>query len=128
MRLVVSLLTAVCLIAAAEANTTGVAPPQSQAAPSAPEPSTIDFVRNWQATARPRVSGSAVSSSATPIASNVIILSLPTLRQPKPSLGKPWEGICFRLRLRPDWERDALQVGRSRALTVRPRKSATVLF
>jgi hypothetical protein len=44
MRIVVSLLTAVCFIAAAEASTTGVAPP-SQAAPSAPEPSTVDIIR-----------------------------------------------------------------------------------
>jgi hypothetical protein len=36
MRLIVSLLTAVCFIAAAEASSTGVATPQSQAAPSAP--------------------------------------------------------------------------------------------
>jgi hypothetical protein len=41
MRIVVSLLTAVCFIAAAEASATGVATPQSQAAPSAPKPSTI---------------------------------------------------------------------------------------
>ena len=45
MRLVVSLLTAVCFIAAAEASATGVATPQSQAAPSAPKPSTIDIIR-----------------------------------------------------------------------------------
>jgi hypothetical protein len=45
MRLVVSLLTAVCLIAAAEVSATGVATPQSQAAPSAPKPSTIDIIR-----------------------------------------------------------------------------------
>jgi hypothetical protein len=45
MRIVVSLLTAVCLIAAAEASATGVATPQSQAAPSAPKPSTIDIIR-----------------------------------------------------------------------------------
>jgi hypothetical protein len=42
MRLVVSLLTAVCFISAAEASATGVATPQSQAAPS---PSTIDIIR-----------------------------------------------------------------------------------
>jgi hypothetical protein len=48
MRLVVSLLTAVCFIAAAapaalaEASTTGVATPQSHAAPS---PSTIDIIK-----------------------------------------------------------------------------------
>ena len=45
MRIVVSLLTAVCFIAAAEASATGVATPQSQAAPSAPKPSTIDIIR-----------------------------------------------------------------------------------
>jgi hypothetical protein len=45
MRLVVSLLTAVCFIAAAEASTTGVATPQSQATPSAPKPSTTDIIR-----------------------------------------------------------------------------------
>ena len=51
MRLVVSLLTAVCFISAAapaelaEASTTGVATPQSQAAPSAPKPSIIDIIR-----------------------------------------------------------------------------------
>jgi hypothetical protein len=38
MRIVVSLLTAVCFIAAAEASTTGVAT-------SAPKPSTIDIIR-----------------------------------------------------------------------------------
>jgi hypothetical protein len=45
MRLVVSLLTAVCFIAAAEASATSVATPQSQIAPSAPKPSTIDIIR-----------------------------------------------------------------------------------
>ena len=45
MRIVVSLLTAVCFIAAAEASATGVATPQSQAAPSAPKPSTFDIIR-----------------------------------------------------------------------------------
>jgi hypothetical protein len=44
MRLVVSLLTAVSFIAAAEASATGVATPQSQAAPSAP-PSTMDIIK-----------------------------------------------------------------------------------
>jgi hypothetical protein len=42
MRMVVSLLTAVCFIAAAEASATGVATPQSQAAP---KPSTIDIIK-----------------------------------------------------------------------------------
>jgi hypothetical protein len=45
MRPVVSLLTAVCFIAAAEASATGVATPQSQAAPSATKSSTIDIIR-----------------------------------------------------------------------------------
>ena len=45
MRIVVSLLTAAYFIAAAEASATGVATPQSQAAPSAPKPSTIDIIR-----------------------------------------------------------------------------------
>jgi len=45
MRLVVSLLAAVCFIAAAEASTTGAATPQSQAATSAPKPSTIDIIK-----------------------------------------------------------------------------------
>ena len=45
MRIVVFLLAAVCFIAAAEASATGVATPQSQAAPSAPKPSTIDIIR-----------------------------------------------------------------------------------
>jgi hypothetical protein len=45
MRIVVSLLTAVCFIAAAEASATGVATPRSQAAPSIPKPSTIDIIR-----------------------------------------------------------------------------------
>ena len=46
MRIVVSLLTAVCFIAAAEASASGgVATPQSQAAPLAPKPSTIDIIK-----------------------------------------------------------------------------------
>jgi hypothetical protein len=45
MRIVVSLLAAVCFIAAAEANATSVATPQSHAAPSAPKPGTIDITR-----------------------------------------------------------------------------------
>jgi hypothetical protein len=45
MRLVVSLLTAVSFIVAPEASAAGVATPQSQAAPSAPKPSTIDIIR-----------------------------------------------------------------------------------
>jgi hypothetical protein len=42
MRIIVSLLTAACFIAAAEANATGVATVQSQAAP---RPSTINIIR-----------------------------------------------------------------------------------
>jgi hypothetical protein len=45
MRIVVSLLTAVCFIAAAEASATGVAAPQSRAAPSASQPGTADIIR-----------------------------------------------------------------------------------
>jgi hypothetical protein len=45
MRIVVSLLTAVSFIAAAEASATGVATPQSKATPSAPKLSTIDIIR-----------------------------------------------------------------------------------
>jgi hypothetical protein len=45
MRITVSLLTAICFIAAAETNATGVATPQSQASPSAPKPTTIDIIR-----------------------------------------------------------------------------------
>jgi hypothetical protein len=41
MRIVVSLLTAVCFITAAEASVTGVATPT----PSAPKPSTIDIIK-----------------------------------------------------------------------------------
>jgi hypothetical protein len=44
-RIVVSLLTAVCFIASAEASATGVATPRSQAASSAPKPNTIDIIR-----------------------------------------------------------------------------------
>jgi hypothetical protein len=45
MRLVVSLLTAVCFVAAAEASATGVTAPHSQAASSAPKPSATDIIR-----------------------------------------------------------------------------------
>jgi len=44
-RIVVCLLTAVCFIAAGEASATGVATPQSPAAPSSAKPSTIDIIR-----------------------------------------------------------------------------------
>jgi hypothetical protein len=44
-RLVVSLLTAVCFITAAEASATGVATPQSEAVPSTPKPSIIDQMK-----------------------------------------------------------------------------------
>jgi len=46
MRIVVSLLTAVCfIISAVETSATVVATPQSQDAPSAQKPSTIDIIR-----------------------------------------------------------------------------------
>jgi hypothetical protein len=45
MRIVVSLLTAVCFITCAEASVTGIATTQSQAASSGPKPSTIDIIR-----------------------------------------------------------------------------------
>ena len=45
MRIVVSLLTAALFVAAAEASATGVATSQSQAAPSAQKPSTIDIIK-----------------------------------------------------------------------------------
>src|SRR5215471_10470470 len=57
-----------------------------------PPPSTSSgsrrcFVRSWQATARPRVNGSTVGSSATLIASNVIILSADPFGSQSPPLG-----------------------------------------
>jgi hypothetical protein len=85
MRIIVSLLTAICFIAVAQAT-------------PAPKPSTIDII--------PPVSGSAVSSSATPIASDVTVLSADPFGCQSPPLGHPWEGICFRLWLRPDWVGD----------------------
>jgi hypothetical protein len=45
MRLVISLLTTVCFIAVAEASASGVATPQSQAAPSAPKSSSFDIIK-----------------------------------------------------------------------------------
>jgi hypothetical protein len=45
LRIVVSLLTAVCFVTAAEASAPGVATPQSQATRSALKPSTIDIIR-----------------------------------------------------------------------------------
>ena len=45
MRLVVSLLTAVCFIAAAEASATSIVTPQSQAAPLAPKPGIFDQIK-----------------------------------------------------------------------------------
>jgi hypothetical protein len=59
MRIVVSLLIAVCFIAAAEASATGVATPQSQAAPSAPKPSTIDIIK------RPSLLGQKLAGNCT---------------------------------------------------------------
>jgi hypothetical protein len=75
--------------------------------PQSPAPSTSSdnrryFIRNWQATARPRVSGSAVSSSATLIASNVIVLSA----DPFGSQALPWEtlgGHLFSPTAQADW-------------------------
>jgi hypothetical protein len=58
-------------------------------APSTSSGSRRYFIRSWQATARPRVSGSAVSSSATPIASNVIILPA----DPSAAKALPWETL-----------------------------------
>src|SRR5262249_7575048 len=52
------------------------------------------FVRSWQATARPRASGSAASSSATLIASNVTVLSADPFRSQSPPLGT-LGGILF---------------------------------
>src|SRR5258708_24489548 len=76
-------------------------------APSTSSSSRRYFVRSWQATTvRPPVSGSAAGSSATRIASNVIILSADAFGTQSPPLGKPWEGICFRLQLGPDWAGD----------------------
>ena len=130
MRIVVSLLTAVCFIVAAEASAIAVATPQSQALPSAPSPapSTLSgsrrcFARSWQATARPRVSGSAVASSATRIASNVVVFSA----DPFGTLGNLGRHLFSRT-AQARLARDALQVGRFRALTVQLRQSATVLF
>jgi hypothetical protein len=45
MRLAISLLTAVCFVAAAEASARGLAAPQSQAGPSTPKSRTIDIIR-----------------------------------------------------------------------------------
>jgi hypothetical protein len=45
MRLVISLLTTVCFITATEANATGLATPQYQAAFSAPKPTSIDIIK-----------------------------------------------------------------------------------
>jgi hypothetical protein len=61
--------------------------------PRSPAPSTSSgsrrcFARSWRATARPRVSGSAASSSATLIASNVNVLSAdPPFGSQSPPLG-----------------------------------------
>jgi hypothetical protein len=100
MRLIVSLLTAVCFIAAAEASATGVATPQSQAPPKL---STIDLIRQ-PSLLRQKLTGNCTTTCQWIGGQQfcnthcfVIILSADTLRQPKPSLGKPWEGICFGL-------------------------------
>jgi hypothetical protein len=96
MRIVVSLLTAALFVAAARRLR-----PQSPA-PSTSSGSRHYIIRSWQVIARPRVSGSAVSSSATLTASNVIVLSADPFGSQSPPLGHPREGICFRLRLRTD--------------------------
>jgi hypothetical protein len=102
MRLVVSLLTAVCFIAAAEASTTGLLrrSPRPRRRPRSPAPSTSSgsrryFVRSWQATARPRVSGSAAGSSATLIASDVIVLSADPFGSQSPPLGNLGRAFIF---------------------------------
>jgi hypothetical protein len=64
-------------------------------APSISSGSRRYFVRNWQATARPRVSGSAISSSATPIASNVIVLSADPFGSQSPPLGNLGRAFVF---------------------------------
>jgi hypothetical protein len=53
------------------------------------------FVRSWQATARPPVSGSAISSSTTPIASNVIALSADPFGSQSPPLGSLGRAFVF---------------------------------
>jgi hypothetical protein len=70
--------------------------------PRSPVPSTSSgsrrsFVRSSLATARPRAGRSARQRFSTLIASNVIVLSADPFGPPRPSLGKPWEGICFTL-------------------------------
>ena len=72
-------------------------------APSTSSDSRRYFVRSWLATARRRVSGSAVSNSATLTASNVIVLSADPVGSQSPSLGRPWEGISFSPTAQPDW-------------------------
>jgi hypothetical protein len=73
-----------------------------------PKPSTIDisgsrryFIRSWPATVRPRVSGSAISSSATLIASNVIILSADPFGSQSPPLGNLGRASVFAYRSGP---------------------------
>jgi hypothetical protein len=53
------------------------------------------FVRSLQATARPRVNGSAVSSSATLIASNVIVLSADPFGSQSPPMGNLGRAFVF---------------------------------
>jgi hypothetical protein len=64
-------------------------------APSTSSGSGRHFVRSWQATARPRVSGSAVGSSATLIASNVIALSADPFGSQSPPLGNLGRAFVF---------------------------------
>jgi hypothetical protein len=71
--------------------------------PQSPAPSTSSgnrryFIRSWPATARPRVSGSAASSSATLIASNVIVLSADPFGSQSPPLGNLGRVLFWHLR------------------------------
>jgi hypothetical protein len=88
MRIVVALLTAVCFIAAAEASATGVATPQSQAASSAPKPSTIDLIK------QPSLLSQKPADNCPTTCQRI--------GRQQFCDGKPWEGICFCLGLRSD--------------------------
>jgi hypothetical protein len=77
------------------------APSARSRAPSTSTGSRRCFVRSWQATARPRVSGSAASSSATLIASTVILLWPTLFGSQSPPLGTPGR-YSFRLRSGPN--------------------------
>jgi hypothetical protein len=113
MRLTVSLLTAASFIATAEASATGIATPQSQAAPSDPKPSTTDII-SQPSLLRQKLAGNCTTTcqwiggrhSATPIASDVIVLSADPFGSQSPPLGNLGRAFVFRLRLRPDWGGD----------------------